>query len=79
MTLSTQPCPDCDGIGWFHSDNGPAPREYACEACEGDGVVDADEPVCLGCDGELTNGVCFDCEAPFTFYREPHTNDRIAA
>lgn len=36
-------CSECDGIGWFHSDNGPAPREYPCEACEGEGVMEDDD------------------------------------
>ncbi len=37
-------CPDCDGVGFFASDNGPAPREIECESCSGWGVVEADEP-----------------------------------
>lgn len=36
-------CPECNGAGYFFSDNGPSPIEFECEVCEGSGKVDSDD------------------------------------
>lgn len=36
-------CPECNGRGYFYSDNGPAPREIDCDWCGGDGVIEAEQ------------------------------------
>jgi hypothetical protein len=30
-------CGECNGRGWFYSDNGPAPRTVECADCDGAG------------------------------------------
>lgn len=38
-----QPCSECNGAGYFTSDNGPAPRETNCEDCGGTGFIEIEE------------------------------------
>lgn len=33
-------CDECNGRGWFYSDNGPAPRTVECTDCDGAGEWD---------------------------------------
>jgi DnaJ-class molecular chaperone len=30
-------CPDCNGRGWFYTDNGPSPQKWGCDECAGTG------------------------------------------
>lgn len=38
-----RPCHECNGRGYFASDNGPAPAEFDCEVCGGTGYVEKEE------------------------------------
>ncbi len=37
------PCDTCNGSGRLSSDNGPAPKEWLCGDCDGEGEYDLEE------------------------------------